>query len=94
MSRVAIVTGGTRGIGGMVSEQLKDKGYTVAAIYGGNDEAAEKFKKATGIAVYKVDVSDFDRSRKAVGQGLKPISARSRSWSTMPASPATARCTA
>jgi UDP-glucose 4-epimerase len=60
MSRVAVVTGGTRGIGGMVSEQLKEKGYTVAAVYGGNDEAAEKFKNKTGISVYKIDVSDFD----------------------------------
>ena len=68
MSRVAIVTGGTRGIGGMVSEQLKDKGYTVAAIYGGNDEAAEKFKKATGIAVYKVDVSDFDACQAGIAR--------------------------
>ena len=68
MSRVAIVTGGTRGIGGMVSERLKDKGYTVAAIYGGNDEAARKFNDETGIAVYKIDVSDFDACEKGIAQ--------------------------
>ncbi|MFN3230923.1 MAG: acetoacetyl-CoA reductase [Alphaproteobacteria bacterium] len=60
MGRVAIVTGGTRGIGAAVSVALKDAGYTVAANYGGNDEAANKFKDETGIAVYKWDVSDFD----------------------------------
>ena len=49
-----------RGIGGIVAEQLKEKGYRVAAIYGGNDEAATKNNEETGVAVYKVDVSDFD----------------------------------
>lgn len=68
MPKVAVVTGGTRGIGGMVSERLKDKGYTVAAIYGGNDEAAQKFNADTGIAVYKVDVSDFDTCQKGIAQ--------------------------
>ncbi|MEK9646622.1 MAG: acetoacetyl-CoA reductase [Alphaproteobacteria bacterium] len=69
MSRVAVVTGGTRGIGGMVSEQLKAKGYTVAAVYGGNDEAAKKFNEETGIPVYKIDVSDYD----ACISGIKQI---------------------
>ena len=68
MSRVAVVTGGTRGIGGMVSEQLKNKGYTVAAVYGGNDEAAQKFNADTGIAVYKIDVSDFDACAAGIAQ--------------------------
>ena len=68
MSRVAVVTGGTRGIGGMVSTQLKDKGYTVAAVYGGNDEAAEKFKNETGIPVYKIDVSDFAACEAGIAQ--------------------------
>jgi len=68
MSRVAVVTGGTRGIGGMVSEQLKEKGYTVAAVYGGNGEAAEKFKNKTGISVYKIDVSDFDACKAGIAQ--------------------------
>ena len=53
MPRVAIVTGGTRGIGAAISIGLKDAGYTVAASYAGNDEAANKFKGDTGIAVYK-----------------------------------------
>ena len=57
--RVAIVTGGTRGIGAAVSRMLKDKGYKVAATYAGNDAAAQKFKGETGIAVYKFDVGDF-----------------------------------
>ena len=58
MARVALVTGGTRGIGAAISMALKDAGYTVAANYGGNDEAANKFKAETGIPVYKFDVSD------------------------------------
>ena len=53
MSRVAVVTGGTRGIGEAISKALKAAGYKVAANYGGNDEAAQKFKAATGVAVYK-----------------------------------------
>ena len=59
MSRVAIVTGGTRGIGRAVSEAMKEAGHDVAATYAGNDEAAEAFKKDTGISVYKFDVADF-----------------------------------
>jgi acetoacetyl-CoA reductase len=58
MARVALVTGGTRGIGAAISKGLKQSGYTVAANYGGNDEAAQKFKGETGIPVYKFDVSD------------------------------------
>eukprot|EP01036_Dinobryon_divergens_P015136 gene15136-20475_t len=57
--RVAVVTGGTRGIGAAISRMLKDKGYKVAATYAGNDEAANKFKAETGIDVYKFDVGDF-----------------------------------
>lgn len=59
MARVAVVTGGTRGIGKSISTALKDAGYTVAATYAGNDEAAEAFKAETGIEVFKWDVSDF-----------------------------------
>src|SRR5690606_17352459 len=59
MSRVAIVTGGTRGIGEAISIMLKDKGYKVAANYGGNDERAKEFSARTGIPVYKWDVSDY-----------------------------------
>jgi acetoacetyl-CoA reductase len=58
MARVALVTGGTRGIGAAISKALKDAGHQVAANYGGNDEAAQKFKSETGIPVYKFDVSD------------------------------------
>ena len=71
MSRVAVVTGGTRGIGEAISKALKAEGYTVAANYAGNDEAAAKFKEATGIPVYKWDVSDFD----ACTAGLAKIEA-------------------
>ncbi|MDX1422580.1 MAG: acetoacetyl-CoA reductase [Kiloniellales bacterium] len=68
MARVALVTGGTRGIGEAISKAMKDAGYQVAATYGGNDEAAAKFKDETGIAVYKWDVGDFDACQKGVAQ--------------------------
>ena len=68
MARNAIVTGGTRGIGAAISEALKAAGYRVAATYAGNDAAAEEFKKKTGIAVYKFDVSDFQACQDAVRQ--------------------------
>ena len=76
MSRVALVTGGTRGIGEAISKALKAAGYNVAANYGGNDEAAQKFKAATGIPVYKWDVSSFDSCAagvKVVEADLGPI---------------------
>ncbi len=60
MSRVALVTGGTRGIGAAISKALKAAGYKVAAIYAGNDEAAKAFHAETGIHVYKWDVSSYD----------------------------------
>ena len=66
MARVAMVTGGTRGIGASVARALKGAGYTVAANYAGNDAAAEEFKASTGIAVYKWDVSSYE----ACGDGL------------------------
>ena len=68
MGRVALVTGGTRGIGQAISLALKAEGYTVAANYAGNDEAAAKFKEETGIPVYKFDVGDFDAVSAAVAQ--------------------------
>ena len=71
MSRVAVVTGGTRGIGEAISKALKAAGFKVAAIYAGNDEAAQKFKSATGIAVYKWDVSSYD----SCAAGLKQVEA-------------------
>ena len=60
MARVALVTGGTRGIGVAISAALKEAGYKVAATYGGNDAAANAFNEETGIAVYKWDVGDFE----------------------------------
>src|SRR6476646_3124728 len=71
MARVAVVTGGTRGIGAAISKSLKAAGYRVAASYAGNDEAAAKFKAETGIAVYKWDVSNYD----ACVAGLKQVEA-------------------
>jgi acetoacetyl-CoA reductase len=60
MGRVALVTGGTRGIGAAISIALRDAGYTVAANYGGNDEVAQAFSEVEGIAIYKFDVSSFE----------------------------------
>ncbi len=68
MGRVALVTGGTRGIGEAISVGLKDAGYTVVANYAGNEEAASKFSEETGIATYKFDVSDYDACQAAVAQ--------------------------
>ena len=74
MPRNALVTGGTRGIGAAISKALKAAGYKVAANYGGNDEAAAKFKAETGIPVYKWDVSSFE----ACAAGIKQVEADSR----------------
>src|SRR5438309_6849715 len=68
MARVAVVTGGTRGIGAAISKALKAAGCKVAANYGGNDEAAQKFKAETGIAVYKWDVSSYESCAAGVKQ--------------------------
>ncbi len=68
MARVALVTGGSRGIGAAISIALKAAGYTVAANYAGNDDAAAKFKGETGIPVYKWDVSDFDACAAGVAK--------------------------
>ncbi len=70
---VALVTGGTRGIGKAISVALKNAGYTVAANYNGNDEAAKAFKEETGIPAYKFDVSDFKACQAAVAQITKDI---------------------
>jgi acetoacetyl-CoA reductase len=69
MARVALVTGGTRGIGGAISKALKAAGYKVAASYAGNDAAADKFKTETDIPVYKWDVASFD----ACAGGVKKV---------------------
>lgn len=71
MARVAIVTGGTRGIGEAISLALKDAGVTVAANYAGNDEKAAAFTERTGITAYKWDVGDFD----ACAEGVKKVEA-------------------
>ena len=68
MSRTALVTGGTRGIGAAISIGLKEAGYTVAASYAGNDEAANAFKADTGIEVYKFDVGDFQSCQDAIAK--------------------------
>jgi len=69
MARVAVVSGGSRGIGAAISHALKEAGYQVAANYAGNDEAAAKFRSATGIATYKWDVANY----KACAEGLAKI---------------------
>lgn len=68
MGRVALVTGGSRGIGKAIAIGLKDAGYNVVATYAGNDEAAAAFKDETGIPVYKFDVGDFDATAAAIAQ--------------------------
>ena len=65
-SRVALVTGGTRGIGEAISVKLKDAGYTVAANYGGNKEAAAKVTDDTGIPAYQFDVGEFGACQQAL----------------------------
>jgi acetoacetyl-CoA reductase len=71
MARVAVVTGGTRGIGAAIAKALNAEGYKVAANYAGNDEAAEKFKADTGIGVYKWNVASYD----ACVDGLTKVAA-------------------
>jgi acetoacetyl-CoA reductase len=71
MGRVALVTGGSRGIGAAIAIALKDAGHTVAATYGGNDEAAQKFTGETGIKTYKWSVADYD----ACANGIKQVEA-------------------
>lgn len=71
MARIALVTGGTRGIGAAIAIGLKQAGYKVAANYAANDEAAAKFKAEYGIAVYKWDVADADSCAQGVAQIAK-----------------------
>jgi acetoacetyl-CoA reductase len=68
MARVAVVTGGTRGIGHAIAVGLKEAGYSVAANYGGNDQAAEAFQSETGIPVYKWDVGDYSACESGLQQ--------------------------
>ena len=77
MSRTAIVTGGTRGIGAAIARMLKDAGYKVAANYAGNDDAARIFNEETGIPVYKWSVADYDACAQGIAQveaDLGPVS--------------------
>ncbi len=73
MARVAIVTGGTRGIGHAISVALKQKGYRVAANYAGNDTAAQQFQAETGVPVYKWSVADFDACAAGVARVEKDL---------------------
>ncbi|MFT6420230.1 MAG: acetoacetyl-CoA reductase [Porticoccus sp.] len=66
MPKVALVTGGTRGIGEVIAIELKEAGYLTVANYGGNDERASEFRERTGIPTYKFDVSDFDACKNGI----------------------------
>jgi acetoacetyl-CoA reductase len=68
MARVALVTGGTRGIGEAISKALKAEGYEVAATYAGNDEKAAKFTEETGIKTYKWNVADYQSSKEGIAR--------------------------
>ena len=77
MSKIAIVTGGTRGIGAAISEELIRQGFSVAATFGGNAEAAAEFEQATGARTFQWDVGDFDACQegvKKVEEELGPVS--------------------
>lgn len=68
MSKVALVTGGSRGIGASISKALKDAGYSVAANYAGNDDAAKAFTEETGIKTYKWSVADYDACAAGIAE--------------------------
>ena len=73
MARVAVVTGGTRGIGAAISSALKHKGYRVAANYAGNDAAAQQFQAETGIPVYKWSVAEYDACAAGLARVEKDV---------------------
>ena len=68
MPRIALVTGGSRGIGEAISKRLQADGYSVAATYAGNDEAAAKFTAETGIKTFKWNVADYASSKAGIAQ--------------------------
>ena len=68
MARTALVTGGSRGIGAAISKALKAEGYSVAATYAGNDEAAAQFSAQTGISTYKWNVADYEASAAGIAK--------------------------
>ena len=91
MSKVALVTGGSRGIGAAISVALKAAGYTVAANYAGNDTAAAAFTAETGIKTYKWSVADYDACKAGIAQVEACLlytspSPRDRTRSRMPSS--------
>lgn len=73
MTKVAVVTGGTRGIGLSITKALKAEGYDVAAIYHGNEEAAQKCADETGAKVFKADVADFNACHDVIAQIEKEL---------------------
>jgi len=73
MGKVAVVTGGTRGIGAAISKALAAAGHSIAATYHGNDEAAAKFKAETGVHVYKWDVASFEACSAGLAQVAKDL---------------------
>ena len=91
MSRVAVVTGGTRGIGEAISLRLKDAGYQVAAVYAGRDDRARSFSELTGIPAFKCDVANPDQCIEILTK-YPTKSARWRLWSTMQELRAMPRC--
>ncbi|CUH84662.1 MULTISPECIES: acetoacetyl-CoA reductase [Thalassovita] len=68
MARIALVTGGSRGIGAAISKKLKSQGFEVAATYAGNDEAAAKFTEETGIKTYKWNVASYEESAEGIAK--------------------------
>ena len=73
MARVALITGGTRGIGAAISRILKEQGRTVVASYAGNEEAAQACAKETGVRVFRFDVSNFAACQEAVGHIVNEV---------------------